>query len=115
MEDKDNNLYNTIDYMIDGDIEHLVFFEDIAQEFNLEVESYWLRDATKDDWFTTGDYVVSKAMPIMPETYEHAYSILYTSANENTVRFADHIITELIEQWSLLEACYDLEYKKEEA
>lgn len=106
--DKD---FTTIDYLVDGNIEHVVFLEDICKEFNLNVTDYWVREATKEDWFATGEYVVKKTKPI-PELineYEHAYSILIDENNRDVSLFADKLIDGLINVWSYLEGCLEKE------
>lgn len=108
----EENIYDTIDYLTDGEVDHIVFLEDICREFNIDVEKYWIRDATKEDWFAQGDYVITRTKPILIEEYQHGYSLLINSTNKNLVLFADSIISTLIENWGYLEACYNINTDK---
>ena len=108
-EEEQEDLFDTIDYSVDGNIDHVVFLEDIAREFGLEVESYWLREARDTDWMATNGYVVSKTKPFLPEEYDHVYSLCYTNDNKNITLFADSLIDGLVQVWGYLEACLKIE------
>lgn len=107
---------NTIDYLVDGEIDNVVFLEDICKEFNLNVESYWLREKEPDDWFANGDYIITKEKPFEPERFQHAYSLLIDNNNRNITLFADSIIDGLIQVWGYLELCLkqEIDNKRED-
>lgn len=109
--DKD---FTTIDYLVEGDIDHVVFLEDICREFNLDVKTYWIKEATRDDWFATGDYVVieTKPIPELINEYEHAYSILINDSNREVSLFADSLIDSLVQTWGYLEECLKQEMEE---
>lgn len=102
---------DAIGYNFKG-LEKFEFIEEIIKEFNLDSNRYWMRPAQEDDWFTTGEFVVSQTKPILLEEYDLTYDIPYDDSNIETVKFAEFLIDSMISYIGYLEGCLQKEIEE---
>ena len=113
--DNDNEIIvqNAIGYNFKSMV-RVVFLEEITKELKLEVNKYWMRPSTEEDWFSHGDWVIleQEPNPILLDEYELTYDILYTKDTEAKVKFAEFLIDSYLEYIGYLEGCLKVEDNK---
>lgn len=106
MKEDNFEIQDAIGYSFKG-LEEVPFIENIIQEFGLASSRYWMRPATKEDWFCNGDFVVTQTKPILINEYDLTYDIPYNKDNIYTVMFAEFLIDSYIEYIGYLEVCLE--------
>lgn len=106
--DNDNDIIvqNAIGYNFKG-LTHFIFLEEVARELRLEVNKYWMRPSTEEDWFSHGDWVIlqQEPNPILLDEYELTYDLPYDKRSEAKVKFAEFLIDSMLEYIGYLEGC----------
>lgn len=103
--DNEDELYTTIDYQFDGNLDNVIFLEEICNSLGIEVEKYWMRELDEINMLTGDNLLVEKEKPFIPELYELTYSLLISNKNEAINRFAEFLIDGMLETWGYLEGC----------
>ena len=113
MEDDEVIIQDAIGYNFKG-LTHFIFLEEIARELGLEVNKYWMRPSTEEDWFVKGDWVILKQEPnkMLVDEYELTYDMPYNKHNEAKVKFAEFLIDSMLEYIGYLEGCLEKEMEE---
>ena len=113
MEDNEIIIQDAIGYSFQG-LDKFTFIEDLAHELNLELNKYWMRPSTEEDWFAKGDWVILKQEPneILIDEYELQYDIPYDKHNEAKVKFAEFLIDSMLEYVGYIEGCLQKEMEE---
>lgn len=110
---KEEELYSTIDYQFHGDYDNVIWFEEICNSLNLEVEKYWMRELDDINLLTGDNIIVVRDKPEISELYQLTYSLLIANYNTNNVaKFAEFLIDSMLETCGYLEACLKQEISK---
>ena len=106
---------NAIGYNFKG-MTRVVFLEEITKELRLEVNKYWMRPSTDEDWFAHGDWIIleQEPNPILLDEYELTYDLPYDDRSEAKVKFAEYLIDSTLEYIGYLEGCLKVKENKKE-
>ena len=109
---KDEELYSTIDYQFDGDMDNVIWLEEICDSLNIDYETYWMREVDEDSPWMEEKIIVCKEKPVVSELYFLTYSLLVCNYDTNpTAKFAEYLIDSMLEYVGYLEACLIQEKK----
>lgn len=105
----------SIEYVFDS-LEAVPYVEEVIRELHLGACKYWSRPVTREDWFATGDLVITKQLPILLEEYDLNYDIPINKDNKYLVGFAEYLIDSMLAYIGYLEGCLKqkIDNKKED-
>lgn len=110
-------IQDAIGYSFKG-IARFQIIEELAREFKLECNKYWMRPSTDEDWFAKGDWIIlrEEPNPVLVDEYELQYDMPYDDTTAPKVKFAEFLIDSYLEYIGYLEACMEKEIdnKKED-
>lgn len=105
-------LYTTIDYQFEGDLDSVVFLEEICNSLGIDVEKYWYRELDEINVFTGENITTSRTKPLVAELYNLTYSLLISNQQEAKNKFAEFLIDSMLETCGYLEGCLKQEMEE---